>query len=98
MENTFKIEKKALATRDWQTEGPDDKPKMIEPEAGDPVEFHAKGIITSVDGDNATVEVRMVDSYRTIKSESAEETKSKEKEEIMDAARKADGMEDNEDE
>lgn len=41
-----------------------DGPKWVEPEAGDPVDFHVRGTVVSVDGGHAKVHVAFVNDKR----------------------------------
>lgn len=77
-----KIPRKALAIMRYDipvsTEGEDSKDRKILPEANDPIDFRAEGVVKSVDGETCTVEIRFINGERPEmekKAEKADETK-----------------------
>lgn len=101
---TITVKKKLLATRSWEEidtiNGDRTKSKEILPEIGDPVDFHVKGSVSAVDGDNVTVIIKFIDGKRAEgggepekKAKSADEEHADEEAALLEELKQEDGGE-----
>jgi hypothetical protein len=76
-----------------------DGPKKITPEVNDPVDFRIEGVVTSISGDTAEIDVRFLNGERPGGAAAVEDDKAKKDEaemsedDMMAAAEEADAAE-----
>ncbi len=71
----------------------DEQEGPVLPEAGDPVEFRVKGVVKSVSGDNAIVDIRFVNDEKVSAPKSAKDQRAQDEQDLQDAAAQADEQE-----
>jgi hypothetical protein len=93
---------KSLAIRDW-SDAPatpskgKNEPREILPQAGDPVEFRAKGTVSEIDGDTAIVHVAFINDKRPAAGDGpAKKEKESPRDKMLAMAKEADGEEEGE--
>lgn len=70
--------------------GEESEQESVSPEVNDPVSFSVEGVVKSVSGEVADVEVRFINGERPGQSEAKEEEKDPTEEELGKMAKKAD--------